>query len=161
MTRKRSFFEKLTGTTARDEELDGAVRDTHEPSRTIHLNIPNSVAEIEDIPEEIGELALDVTENDNDVTVCAMLAGVFPEDIELTITRDTLTLTGTRRHEKIQENETYHFKELYWGSFARTISLPAEVEPEEAEATEKHGLLSIRLPKINKDKQRRLKVRSV
>jgi HSP20 family protein len=57
------------------------------------------------------------------------------------------------------QDEDYFHRELYWGSFSRTIMLPAEIEVEEAEAVEKHGLLILRLPKIDKNKQTRLKVR--
>ena len=159
MARKRSFFEKLTGSTAREDEEFFDRSDSSE--KTIHLKVQS-----EDIPdsedtEEIGELALDVHETDDHIIVQAMLAGVYPEDVDLTITRDMIKIEGSRREERESSDDNYHYKELYWGSFARTISLPAEVEPEEAEATEKHGLLTIKLSKINKDKQRRLKVRSV
>ncbi|MDP3988786.1 MAG: Hsp20/alpha crystallin family protein [bacterium] len=152
MTRKRSFFEKLTGTAASDEEH----YDTS-PVRNIHLQLePDAIKE----EEGIGELSVDVFEDTNDIIVQTMIAGVYPEDIDLSITRDSITIKGSRREEREDTTDTYHYKELYWGSFTRTLALPNEIEPEEAEATEKHGLLTIRLPKINKDKERRLKVRS-
>jgi HSP20 family protein len=90
-----------------------------------------------------------------------MVAGVQPENLSITITRDMITLRGKREENKSVSSENYFVQELYWGSFSRTISLPEEVDPEEAEAIEKHGLLIIRLPKINKNKETKLKVKSI
>jgi len=90
-----------------------------------------------------------------------MVAGVQPDNLSITITRDMITIRGKREENKSVTDENYFVQELYWGSFSRTISLPEEVDPEEAEAIEKHGLLIIRLPKINKNKETRLKVKSI
>jgi len=59
------------------------------------------------------------------------------------------------------EEDNYFSKELYWGKFSRTISLPHEIEPEDVEATEKHGLLTIRIKKVDKEKKNNVKVRSL
>ena len=67
--------------------------------------------------------------------------------------------TWIRSDEREVEDENYFQRELYWGSFSRTILLPEEVDVERAEATEKHGILMIRLPKINKKRETKLKVR--
>ena len=108
----------------------------------------------------MGELAVDVYQTPTHIIVKAMIAGVRPEDLDISITRDMVTLKGKReQHTEVQSGE-YFFQELYWGSFSRTIVLPQEVEIEEAEATEKHGLLVIRLPKVDKGRQTKLKVKS-
>ena len=88
-----------------------------------------------------------------------MVAGVRPEDLDISITRDMVTIRGKREGERTVNEPDYFHKELYWGTFSRTILLPQEVEVEEAEAIEKHGLLIIRLPKLNKNKQAKLKVK--
>ena len=90
-----------------------------------------------------------------------MVAGVKPEDIELTIARDILTIRGKREENRNINEDNYFIKELYWGKFSRTISLPQEVEPEEVEATERHGLLTIRLQKVDKEKKNTVKVKSL
>ena len=111
-------------------------------------------------PETEGELAVDVYQTPTHIIIKAMIAGVKPEDLDVSITRDMVTLRGKReRHTEGAAGE-FFFSELYWGSFARTITLPQEIEIEEAEAAEKHGLLTIRLPKINKGRQAKLKVKS-
>ncbi len=71
-----------------------------------------------------------------------------------------ITISGTREDEREVEDDNYFQRELYWGSFSRTILLPEEIDVDMAEASEKHGILMIRLPKINKKKQTRLKVRT-
>ena len=89
-----------------------------------------------------------------------MVAGVKPEDLDISITRDMVTIRGKRMESyEANENDFFH-KELYWGSFSRTIVLPAEIEIEEAEASEKHGLLTLVLPKIDKNRQSKLKIRT-
>jgi HSP20 family protein len=110
---------------------------------------------------EEGQLTVDVYQNNNDIIVETMVAGVRPEDLHITITRDMITIRGKREQSRVINDEDFFTRELYWGAFSRTISLPAEVEAENAEAIEKHGLLVVKLPKINKDKQTNLKVKSV
>jgi HSP20 family protein len=72
-----------------------------------------------------------------------------------------VTVKGRRDGNTQVTHDDYFYKELYWGSFTRTILLPHEVEIEEAEAVEKHGLLIIRLPKVDKARQQKLKVKSI
>jgi HSP20 family molecular chaperone IbpA len=118
------------------------------------------VAHIEDEEEvdmEEGELSVDVYQTANEIIIEAMVAGVKPEDLHLSITRDMVTIKGRRDGNTQVTHDDYFYKELYWGSFTRTILLPHEVEIEEAEAVEKHGLLIIRLPKVDKARQTKLK----
>ena len=89
-----------------------------------------------------------------------MVAGVMPDNLNITITRDSITIRGKREENKSINSENYFIQELYWGSFSRTISLPEEIDPEEAEAIEKHGLLIIKLPKIDKNRETKLKIKS-
>mgnify|MGYP001613538126 FL=1 len=90
-----------------------------------------------------------------------MVAGVRPDDLEISITRDMATISGKREESRIIDEDNYFAKELYWGKFSRTISLPQEVEPEEVDATERHGLLTIRLQKVDKEKKNSVKVKSL
>ena len=89
-----------------------------------------------------------------------MIAGVKPEDLDISITRDMVTIKGSREETREVDEGDYFTKELYWGTFSRTILLPQEIEVETAEALEKHGLLIIKLPKVDKGKQTKLKVKS-
>lgn len=176
MKDKRSFFEKLTGAVKmEDTEMDHSqssfpIARATPPRRA--ANTPSQVAsyEPEDSSEsenpswmeeeaEEGQLTVDVYQTGNDIVIKCMVAGVRPEDLEINITRDMVTVKGRRETEKTVREEDYFHQELYWGSFSRTIMLPTEVDVEEAEAVEKHGLLIIKLPKIDKHRQARLKVK--
>lgn len=109
---------------------------------------------------EEGQLTVDVYQTSNDIIIKAMVAGVRGEELDITITREMVTIKGTRHAERTVNDNDYFHKELYWGAFTRTILLPAEVEPEEAEATEKNGLLTIKLPKIDRGRQMKVRVKS-
>lgn len=115
---------------------------------------------IEEENEE-AELAVDVYQTPTDIVVQTMVAGVKPEDLEISIARDMITIVGVREESRTIDEENYFSKELYWGKFSRTISLPQEVEPEEVEATERHGLLTIKIKKVDKEKKNSVKVRSI
>lgn len=111
--------------------------------------------------ETEGQLTVDVYQTPTDIVVQTMVAGVRPEDLTLSITRDMLTIRGRREETKSINDENYFIRELYWGTFARTILLPEEVDIDGAEAMEKHGLLIVKLPKIDKQKQTNLRVKSL
>jgi HSP20 family molecular chaperone IbpA len=131
------------------------------PQRTLPSNPMSSSIE-DETPEEQtdGELAVDVYQTPTHIVIKAMIAGVRPEDLDVSITRDMVTIRGRREQHTEGTAGDFFFSELYWGSFSRTIVLPQEVEIEEAEASEKHGLLSIKLPKLDKGRAAKLKVKS-
>ena len=155
--KKRSFFERLTGsvTMQEDEEVVVPVRLSVKSDKKAPIN-----TWIEEENEE-AELTVDVYQTPTDIVVQTMVAGVNPENLELTIARDMITINGKREDVRNIDEENYFIKELYWGKFTRTILLPQEVEPEEAEATERHGLLTIKLKKIDKEKRNTIKVKSL
>ncbi len=132
--------------------------ETEEPLYDETVEIPT---EREEWVEEEGQLSVDVYQTPKDIIVKAMVAGVDPEHLQVNITRDMITIKGKREGNRTISEENYFAQELYWGSFSRTILLPHEIEPEEAEATECNGLLTVKLPKIDKDKKATVKVKSV
>ncbi len=156
---KKSLFEWLTGGQSEDYTFDeleqGGVG--YQP-RKEEKTLP--VSSVTDEADEAGELAVDVYQTPTHILIKAMIAGVRPEDLDVSITRDMVTIRGKRERAVEGNTEDFFYQELYWGSFTRTISLPQEVEIEEAEATEKHGLLIIKLPKVDKGRQAKLKIRS-
>lgn len=157
MLKKKSFFEKLTGGIKFDDESEFLVDE--EPKLMKKNHEAEFKEEVEE--EQDGELTIDLYQTNGEIVVQSMIAGVLPENLSIMITRDTLTIKGKREENRSIKEGDYYVRELYWGSFSRTISLPEEVDPEEAEAIEKHGLLVIKLPKINKHKQTNLKVKSI
>lgn len=115
----------------------------------------------QDGPEEPqeGELPVDMYQTGDSIVIRALVAGVSPDDLDIAITRDMVTIKG--RREEIQEaaDEDYFHRELFWGGFTRTILLPEEILIDEADAQEKHGLLEITLPKVDKQRSTKLKVK--
>ncbi len=150
--KKRSFFERLTGSVNVDDEDEIETKGKNTDT--------NGNAWMEEENDE-AELTVDVYQTNNDIVVQTMVAGVKPEDLEITVGRDMVTIKGKREESRTINEENYFSKELYWGKFARTILLPQEVESEEAEASEKHGLVTIKIPKIDKHKKTNLKVKSI
>jgi HSP20 family protein len=114
-------------------------------------------------PEEVasvdGQLAIDVFETPMDVIVKTMIPGVRKEEVDISVSRDMLTIRGERKDEKTISEDNYHYRELYWGTFSRTVKLPHEVDIEGAEASEFQGMLTIKLPRVDKEKKTRLKVK--
>jgi len=159
--KKRSFWDRLTGNVSiRDEEYGEPKKILVRGSNGNKKDKKGDNNWIEEENEE-AELALDVYQTPTDIIIQTFVAGVKPEDLELSITRDMITIEGHREESRIIDENNFFSKELYWGKFSRTISLPAEVEPEEVEATEKHGLLSIKIKKVDKEKKNNVKVRSL
>ena len=159
--KKRSFFERLTGSMSSEEEQPNSKKEYVikgvKGDRGEKKNGGNWIEEENDE----AELSVDVYQTPTDIIIETMVAGVKPEDLELSISRDMVTIRGQREESRTIDEDNYFTKELYWGRFSRTISLPAEVEPEEVEATERHGLLSIKIKKVDKEKKNSVRVRSI
>ncbi len=120
-----------------------------------------AVSWIEEESDKDAELTVDIYQTSDMIIIKSMIAGVRPEDLDISITRDMVTINGKREEERSVKEEDYYVRELYWGSFSRSIQLPEEIDVDEAEAVEKHGLLILKLPKLDKKKQARLKVKTV
>ena len=196
MARKRTFFERITGTVNvsdrrrishidvdieedndyyEDEEITGSDRYTNKYSQT-NGRIDNSVispgtSDYTDNESSFNsdwlpqtnhgsELSIDLYELDDEIVLQAMIAGIRPEDLDINVTREMVTIEGHREGPQAIPDDNYFHQELFWGAFNRTVMLPAEIEVEEAEANESHGLLTIRMPKLDKARSTKLKVRS-
>jgi len=162
---KPSFFSRLTG--SGDEQYDDFLDDprgnhisfsTKGPERHATVPVKQEARAVQEEAE--GELAVDVYQTPDHIVIKALVAGVQPATIDISLTREMLTISGVRSDEREVEEDNYFQRELYWGSFSRTILLPEEIDVDGAEASEKHGILMIRLPKINKRRETKLKVRA-
>ncbi len=153
MKEKRSFFRKIAGAIAPE-------RDSYEEDESSSLPVPEKKHWIDPEDDE-GQLTVDVYETPHAIIIKTIVAGVKKEDLEIALSRDMVTIRGHRQvEEHIEENDYFH-KELYWGVFSRTILLPHEVDIDEAEATENQGLLTLKLPKIDKERKAKIKVKSL
>lgn len=101
---------------------------------------------------------IEMYDRKNEIVVKAALPGVAKEDLDLTITKDSLTLKGEARKEEEIKEEDYYASEISYGSFTRTIALPAEVDSEKAKASFKNGVLEIILPKREEAKPKEIKI---
>ena len=115
--------------------------------------------ELEEGDAEEGELALDAYQTKDDVVVQSTIAGVKPEDLDITVGSNMVTIQGERkRSEEINQGD-YFYQECYWGGFSRSLTLPVEVDADRAQADIKDGVLTLVLPKASRSKIKRIKVR--
>jgi len=147
---KKSFFEKLTGIVKIKDEDNQDIESLDQ--------IEEEIKESGDDTE--GQLTIDMYQTSSDIIIKTMVAGVKPEDLDISITRDLVTIKGKREEGRAEIGDDYFHRELYWGSFSRTIILPQEVDVEESEATNKNGLLIMKLPILDKNRQTKLKIKS-
>lgn len=99
-----------------------------------------------------GQLSVDVFQTPNEIVIKSTIAGVEPDDLDIFLNDDLLTIRGKREQTKEEKDANYFYKECYWGGFSRSIILPVEVNPDKIDAELKNGLLTIRLPKIERSK---------
>ena len=149
MQNRRSFFERLTGAVRLDDE---EIIDEREAKAS---QKPSALEE----SDEEAQLTVDVYQTPSEIVIKTMVAGVKPEDLDVLITRDSVTVRGKRMEDRTISTDEYFHRELYWGTFARTVNLPEEIDVDGSEAVEKHGMLILHLPKLDKNRQTKLKVK--
>ena len=108
------------------------------------------------IPE--GQLAIDVYETPKEIIIKSTIAGVKPEDLDVGIEDNTVNIRGSRHNEEKVKGEDYFYQECYWGTFSRSVILPSEVDSDKTEASLKDGILTVRLPKILKEREKKIKI---
>lgn len=104
--------------------------------------------------------ALNVWTNQDGATVTAEIPGISPDDIDVSVVGETLTLSGERRPDELNETGRYHRRERGYGRFTRTLQLPFPIKAEQIEATFHNGVLSVNLPRAEEDKPRKIAVKS-
>lgn len=105
-----------------------------------------------------GQLAVDVYQDSKNIIIKSTIAGVKPEDINISINNDMITIRGIRRMAENIPEEDYFYKECYWGRFSRSIILPVDIKADKVEATLENGILTIILPNAPKTKEKTIKV---
>jgi HSP20 family protein len=111
------------------------------------------------VPAGPGTLAVDVYETDDDVVVKTAIPGVKPEDIDISLTGDTLTIKGETKFEEEVKEEHYVRREMRYGSFARTVTVPVPVVADKADAEFEDGVLTLTLPKAEETKPKTIKIK--
>lgn len=163
MSNNQSFFERLTGTVNLENNQQPQQHQPEEFEDNYQQPAYDNQQEEwheEEQTEEAGQLAIDLYETPEHIVVQTMVPGVRPDQLDVSITRDQCTIAGRRDGPRDVTPDDYYHQELYWGGFSRSVALPEEVEVDAAEASETHGLLTITLPKIKKDRETQLEVHS-
>ena len=109
--------------------------------------------------EQKGELTVDVYQTEDDLVIQSAVAGVRPENLDIVIENDILTIEGNRRKPDEDEEKNYFYQECYWGPFSKRIILQEEVDNSRVEAMMKDGILTIRIPKIQRKRKRKVVVK--
>jgi HSP20 family protein len=105
-----------------------------------------------------GQLAIDVYETPKEIVIKSTIAGVKPGDLDVGIEDNTVNIRGSRHNEEKVKGEDYFYQECYWGTFSRSVILPSEVDSDKAEALLKDGILTVRLPKVLKEREKKIKI---
>lgn len=111
-----------------------------------------------DIFQKEGQLTVDVFETDKDIIIQSVVAGVNPEDIDISIEKDMVSIRGKRERRVEEHVENFFYQECFWGRFTREVVLPAEVDKDKAEASMKNGVLTIKIPKIHTTNSKKLNI---
>ena len=137
------MLEKLFGKPGKLETKKGRGRET---------DIPET-----GIAEELeGQLAIDVYQTPEELVVESTIAGVKLADIDIDVSSEKVTIRGERHRDSKIAGHDYFWQECFWGKFSRSIILPEEIDPDKAHFTLKRGVLTIHLPKIHKDRIRKI-----
>jgi len=184
-----SFFEKITGANFSEEddsekekksakykitkkiapkfkviEKDISVEQPIERAKKIAM--PKSENVIEEkkseewLTESEGQLTIDVYQTATEIVIKSTIAGVSPDAIDISMTNDMITIKGNRKKDEEAKEEDYYYQECYWGPFSRSVILPVDVEVDHADAGMKNGILTIRLPKIEKIRTKKIEIKS-
>jgi len=108
--------------------------------------------------ESEGELTVDVYQTDEEIVIQSAIAGMDAEDLDIFIENDLVSIKGNRAKPFSNEKKSYFYQECYWGPFSREIILPEEVDPSRINATMKQGVLTIRIPKVERERKRKVRI---
>lgn len=146
-----NLFKKMLATdeTMEDEGLE---------DQTEEVDVEDLVEQPADDSAE-GQLAVDVYQTKDDIVIQSTIAGVKPEDLDISIANDMVTVKGHRQKMEEVKADDYFYQECYWGSFSRALALPVEIDVDKARADLKDGVLTLTLPKASRARVKKIKVR--
>ena len=175
--KKPSFFERLTGTLQAADQDNAKVKpkaaamlirpvmeesDNEPEVVTTKASASNCEPETGKsdnwLPDPEGQLAIDVYQTPTDIVIKSTIAGVPSDSLDVSITNDMVTIKGKRDVDGAIRPEDYYYQECYWGSFSRSIILPTDVLAEESAAVFKNGILTIRLPKAERVRTKKIRI---
>ena len=147
-----------------EEEVEIEVEEDNAGPQEVAVSMVSSkkVTESEEWMSDFeGQLNIDMYQTKDNVIIKSTIAGVRPEDIDITIANDMVTVKGSRKKEENISAEDYFYQECYWGNFTRSVIVPVDIDSEHIEADLKDGILTIIVPKAAKAKTRKVKVKGL
>jgi HSP20 family protein len=163
---KKSKIEKMEiKSISLDDTMGGVERKEKTKEEKIKIEEENTIGEMSQEEKEEwsgaeeGQLAVDIYQTETDLVIQSAVAGVNAQNIDISLEKDMLTIKGCRRNTEGDKGD-YFSQECFWGPFSREIILPAEVDPEKVVAKMKDGILTIRIPKIMREKKRKITISS-
>jgi len=109
--------------------------------------------------EKIGQLTVDLYQTDKEIIIQSAIAGVEPDDLDITIEDDLIIIKGKREKKFSEEKKNYFYQECHWGQFSREIILPIEADSSRAAASMEQGILTIRIPKIGTETKKKIEIK--
>ncbi|HEY0948189.1 MAG TPA: Hsp20/alpha crystallin family protein [Candidatus Paceibacterota bacterium] len=165
--KKRSFFDRLSGSATADDAYDSFDDDfpMQQGMQTpvmvqTQATQTRTFANLVEEDQSEGQLPVDVYQTPNEIVIRTFVAGVRPDELNVSISRDMVVIEGSREERDSVTDSDYFTRELFWGTFSRTILLPQEIDVDNSSAGSKDGLLSIILPKLDKARQTKLRVKA-
>lgn len=138
----------------------GEKKEKVETKKPKEKSSPALASDDKEWPKSEGQLAVDVYQTESELVIQSAIAGVKSEELDISVEGDLVIIKGERKR-PIEENEDYFSQECYWGSFSRKIILPVEVDPGRIDASLKKGILTIRMPKIVREKKMKVTIKSL
>jgi HSP20 family protein len=133
-----------------EDEIDDIFNQFWKSTRIPRLSLPKVKAGKEIVPfeSEMWSPAVDVVEKEKEIIVKCDLPGVDKKDVKIKINSESVTISGELKKEKKQNEENYYVEERVYGAFSKIVPLPAEVDPEKAQAKFENGVLELAIPKV-------------
>jgi len=163
---KLSLFDRLSGGSSAtdvfdsfDEESSNTTIPTRKEARERASEASRPTPLEDDSNSAEGQLPVDVHQTAGEIIIRAFVAGVRPDELNISIGRDMVEIEGARSERSQVSGPDYFTRELFWGSFSRTIMLPQEIDVDASTASAKDGLLTLILPKLDKKRQTKLRVK--
>ena len=161
------YMEQQVETVMEPEELAPDVVDSEnmeeEEEEVVVSEVPRKPKEANEdwLTDFEGQLNIDMYQTKDNVIIKSTIAGVRPEDIDITVANDMVTVKGSRKKEEIISQDDYFYQECYWGNFSRSVIIPVDIDSESIEADLKDGILTVIIPKAAKAKTKKVKVKGM
>lgn len=173
---KKAFFDELindkkernlltNGENAAPEESDNLELAEEKQKKTTRAKKNSTVSSDENNEEKFsqktaeGQLAIDMYQTPTEIIIKTAIAGIDQKKMNIFITNDLVEIRGSRLNDEIIEEKNYFYNECFWGNFSRSIILPVEVEADKSAASLKNGILTIRLPKSERTKTKKISIK--